>query len=787
MVTINTRTSIFNQLLISFVVIITSLILVLSSLLYYNYTSSSINMLKEMKTDILSKTSYSAIYMDTLAKKFCQTLSLNNPLIAFANSNEEDILITSKAIQTLSSLAIPNTYIHSAYIYNRKIDTMIATPSDTFYNSADFYDKEITQWLGSLPNIKNLPTLYPISRKIKANAEANSNLVNVYTYILFDVSDYRENYSNAIILNVDADWLRMTLSSIDKNMSRDGSELFVVNENGSIVSHSSPEMFMKNIADLSYFKEMSASAASSGTIFDNFEGEKHVISYVSSNELGWKFVSITPYNAVFASVKRNRTITVTFCALILLLGLFYAFLASKKLYRPIGQLTSGIKNRLHSNNKSEKFVDEVGFLASAFSGMLDKTDSLESMKRNSMPVLKNEYLKHVLSSSNLVLPNHISHTDKDLDITVKFTEPLFLFMLKIDGYNNFILKHSEKDRSLYKYAIANIAKEFTADHYGNEVIDSAADELIVLANISNSEADSSTLYHTFHDIVESIQHYVAKHLNISISGTLGYVINSPEQIKSLYEETVSLALYRIRFGHASILSPEILKEVDSERFTFPTTKEKQLIDALKLGNGKASKEAYKEIIRLIERSTYDNIITSIIYLFYAIYNELNRIAEGTQAKMNIISIDFLHKVTGLETLDEMEETFFSLIDDIVLLKEGAKDHKKDEIVKSVMTLIHASYQDKNLTLISCAETLAISSVYLGKLFKNATGKSVAEYITVVRMEKLKHYLEHSQLPIIDILEKCGMEKSNYFYTSFKKHFGVSLTEYRLNGVKIKSD
>jgi len=38
------------------------------------------------------------------------------------------------------------------------------------------------------------------------------------------------------------------------------------------------------------------------------------------------------------------------------------------------------------------------------------------------------------------------------------------------------------------------------------------------------------------------------------------------------------------------------------------------------------------------------------------------------------------------------------------------------------------------------------------------------------------------LPINEILEKCGIEKSNYFYTSFKKYFGVSLTEYRLKNV-----
>ena len=189
----------------------------------------------------------------------------------------------------------------------------------------------------------------------------------------------------------------------------------------------------------------------------------------------------------------------------------------------------------------------------------------------------------------------------------------------------------------------------------------------------------------------------------------------------------------------------------------------------------------------MEHSSYDTILTSVIYLFFSIYNSLNRIVEGSQSTFNAISIDFFNKVAGFETLEEIERTFFTLFDDIILLKDGTKDKKKNLIVDTVIDMIHANYADKNLTLTSCAEALSISSVYLGKLFKNATGKSVAEFITTVRMENIKDLLGQTQMPINDILEKCGIEKSNYFYTSFKKYFGVSLTEYRLQNVKVHSE
>lgn len=781
-----TRTSMFKRMLISFVTIITALILVLSSMLYYNYNSSTIEMLKEMKADILSKTSYSAVYMDAISKKFCQSLSLNNSIIAFASSNNDDILNTSKAIQTLSALAIPNTYIHSAYVYNRKIDTIISTPSDTFYSSSDFFDKEIIQMLNNPQNAK-IPNLYPIPRKVVNPDGANTKYANVYTYILFDANDNRENFDSAIVLNVDSDWLRLTLSSIDNKMNRDGNEVLVVNKSGVIVSHSSSDMFMRNIADQDYFKKTLSSVDSSGTFIDDLDHKKVVISYVSSENLGWTFLSMTPYESVFSIVRRNGTITIVFCLIILLLGLFYAFLASKKLYRPIGALTNGIKQRLNAESRPEKNMDEVGFLANTFNGMIDKTILLEKMKRDTTPLLKTDFLKQVLSGQVMLPVEKNAAVKEELDIQLNYTNQLFVYLLKIDYYKEFVDKHNEKDRSLYKYAIANIAKETTSEHFRNEVIDTASDQIAVLADLGEKQADPDILYNTFCAIVAKIQNQVKQYLNISLSGTLGCVIESSEQIKNTYENTHHLSMYRIKYGHSSILTPEILQHVENSHFTFPTAKEKQLIDSLKLGKGEAAKEAYKEIIKAIERSSYDNIMTSIIYLFFTIYNSLNHIVDGSQSKLNYISIDFLGKVTSLETLEEIEQTFIGLIDEIILLKSGTKSKKKNEIVDTVIKLIHENYPDKNLSLNRCADSLSISSVYLGKLFKHATGKSVAEYITTVRMEKIKHDLEHSSMPINDILEKCGIEKSNYFYTSFKKYFGISLTEYRLKGVKFKDE
>ena len=93
--------------------------------------------------------------------------------------------------------------------------------------------------------------------------------------------------------------------------------------------------------------------------------------------------------------------------------------------------------------------------------------------------------------------------------------------------------------------------------------------------------------------------------------------------------------------------------------------------------------------------------------------------------------------------------------------------------------IESRFQDKNLNLRVIADELQMSHIYLGKMFKDLTGKAVAEYITEVRMTRFKQLLDMGGLSTKEILDQCGLEESNYFYTLFRKHFGVPLSQYKL--------
>ncbi|WP_420490103.1 AraC family transcriptional regulator [Neobacillus drentensis] len=47
------------------------------------------------------------------------------------------------------------------------------------------------------------------------------------------------------------------------------------------------------------------------------------------------------------------------------------------------------------------------------------------------------------------------------------------------------------------------------------------------------------------------------------------------------------------------------------------------------------------------------------------------------------------------------------------------------------------------------------------------------------MQKLDEYMRNTKLSLSTIIDKVGLERNNYFHTRFKKHFGMSPCEYKL--------
>lgn len=83
-----------------------------------------------------------------------------------------------------------------------------------------------------------------------------------------------------------------------------------------------------------------------------------------------------------------------------------------------------------------------------------------------------------------------------------------------------------------------------------------------------------------------------------------------------------------------------------------------------------------------------------------------------------------------------------------------------------------------LTVQAIADFFGISPRRIHQIFEKSAGLPPKQYISTLKIEKSKHLLAHTSLPIADIAEALGYDSPYHFSTVFRKKEGISPSSYR---------
>lgn len=100
-----------------------------------------------------------------------------------------------------------------------------------------------------------------------------------------------------------------------------------------------------------------------------------------------------------------------------------------------------------------------------------------------------------------------------------------------------------------------------------------------------------------------------------------------------------------------------------------------------------------------------------------------------------------------------------------------KTGRQNEKIQHLLSYINAHITD-SLSVPSLAEQLCISPDYLMHLFKEETGYSIGQYITLKRL-LLARSLMLQGTPLTEICYDCGFKQYSTFYRAWKKYYGAS--------------
>ena len=106
----------------------------------------------------------------------------------------------------------------------------------------------------------------------------------------------------------------------------------------------------------------------------------------------------------------------------------------------------------------------------------------------------------------------------------------------------------------------------------------------------------------------------------------------------------------------------------------------------------------------------------------------------------------------------------------------SRRHPQSERIQQAVQWMKVNYR-MPIQLADIAASVHLSPSHFRALFKEATGKSPMEMLLVLRMERAKELLLHSELSVGQIAEEVGYADLHYFSRLFKKSEGMSPVQY----------
>lgn len=119
---------------------------------------------------------------------------------------------------------------------------------------------------------------------------------------------------------------------------------------------------------------------------------------------------------------------------------------------------------------------------------------------------------------------------------------------------------------------------------------------------------------------------------------------------------------------------------------------------------------------------------------------------------------------------------------ILQIIEPSEDKiEKDIAVYRKYNKLYKYIEDNLYADISVSEVcrhIGFSQTYIGQKFKADTGSTIKQYITSAIVERLRYLLLVTTLSIGDISKEMHFDSESYCSKFFKKHVGISPSEYR---------
>lgn len=150
---------------------------------------------------------------------------------------------------------------------------------------------------------------------------------------------------------------------------------------------------------------------------------------------------------------------------------------------------------------------------------------------------------------------------------------------------------------------------------------------------------------------------------------------------------------------------------------------------------------------------------------------------STELKTPLLRLQTMVDVSQVPYVQEMLQIMDKYADRYCI--DVGRDYSKQQMEQNLdkLTRLIDERMDRHIDIDMLAREMGMSRRKLFDFVKNNTGKSIIEYIRSYRLSTAAKLLFETNLTVLEVMDKVGIESQSYFVKSFKKEFGDTPADF----------
>jgi YesN/AraC family two-component response regulator len=694
-----------------------------------------------------------------------------NPKLSYLLETDKDLSQRYQLVKFTSDYLkmypnIISSLVYDFYIFLDRSDSVIkpnlVTDSHNFYDNYYHFDHlTYDEWHIQMTSYHNQVYL-PVST-LKRNDILNEAPINVITYMQsLPVEDSSDIKGNLTVLINEKKIHEMTRQIELAN----GSSVYIVNQNHKLIS-SSPGA---NPLPVSMMNDLKSK---SGLLNYKLNGQDVVVSFTTSGQVGWYYISVMPLNLYLHNMKKMEILALWLLLLSILVGGAAAYGITYHNYFPIKRIVEAISAGMSRPHKPA--VNEFDYIMEMMRVSWNEEKDIKNKLTQQLPLLRTNYLHRVLQGYR----ESTEQMEQSLEfMDIHFPFPHFVVILvHIDSLTRFAPNQSEKQWALARFIISNLAEDSVCEFHTIHTIELEKNRLALIVNQMPDRLDHPTC--RIKDILSELHTILENRFKLEINFAVSGVHPDQHQLGEAYLEANAALEYKMVNEQLPIFYFNDIRH-EKLQYYYPVETELQLINCIRSGD---QEQVVLLIKGLFDKNFRDETITPELgrCLLFSLAGTLLRTLSSDSLAYQKLTEEDIHPVQLLlscKTIDEMFEKATSMyVSAAESFKLERGDHS-EQLLQKIKSFIETNYADPNMSLNLLSKHLQITPQYISHFFKKVSGRNLSDYLTIVRTDHAKKLMQDHRLTNEQIAKMVGYTSNTGFIRVFKKVEGITPGKYR---------